>query len=305
MYHFIVNPHSRSGMGAALWSTVERELISRNISYTVFFTKYQKHASLYTARLTADAKHHTIIVLGGDGTINEVINGIQHFSKITLGYIPTGSSNDFARSYHIPSDPLQALNNILSPSEYRYMDIGYIRYQRKKRRFAVSSGIGFDASICHEAVISKLKTGLNKLHLGKFTYALIALRRLILTAPDDLTLSLDGSELHTYKKGWFCAVMNHPCEGGGLRFCPDASPEDGFLDVIVVSGLPALGILLVLPFAFWGRHTKLPGIHIFRCKSVSITAGHALPLHTDGEPIFLQHDFSASLEKEKLKIIIS
>lgn len=305
MYHFIVNPNSRSGLGFSLWSQIEPELKKHKIDYTVFFTQYQKHAWEYTEKLTSDHTYHTLVVLGGDGTVNEVINGIRDLSKVTLGYIPTGSSNDFARSFKIPSDPLKALEIILSPSDYSYMDVGCISYQNKKRRFAVSSGIGFDAGICHEAVVSRFKIWLNKIRLGKFTYALIALHRLFLTIPADITLRLDRRNPVVFRKGWFVTVMNHPFEGGGLKFCPAAKPNDGYLDIIVVSGFSPLRLLSVLPFAFAGLHTRFHGVRTFRCKTAEITTNRTLPVHTDGEPIFLQCHLCVSMEKKRLKIIIS
>lgn len=248
MYHFIVNPNSRSGLGLSLWAQIEPELQKRKIDYTVFFTQYQKHAWEYTEKLTSDHTYHTLVVLGGDGTVNEVINGIQDFSKVTLGYIPTGSSNDFARSF---------------------------------------------------------KIWLNKIRLGKFTYALIALHRLFLTIPADITLRLDRRNPVVFRKGWFVTVMNHPFEGGGLKFCPAAKPNDGYLDIIVVFGFSPLRLLSVLPFAFAGLHTRFRGIRTFRCKTAEITTTRTLPVHTDGEPVFLQRHLCVSMEKKRLKIIIS
>lgn len=303
MYTFIVNPHSRSGLGGALWSVVEKELKRREILYSVFLTRYQKHAAAYARALTADGHKHTIVVLGGDGTINEVINGICDFSKITLGYIPTGSGNDFARSFGIPAEPLKALDLILAPSRFAYMDIGILSCHGKQRRFAVSAGFGFDAAICHEAVVSRVKPLLNKLRLGKFSYALIALHRLLLTAPSSMTVTLDGGQPMSFQKVWFAAVMNHPYEGGGLRFCPDAVPDDGLLDMIIVSGMGALRLLCVLPFAFAGRHTRFKGVRTYRCRQADIVSVHSLPVHTDGEPVFPQRHLHIAAGKTRLKVI--
>lgn len=305
MYTFIVNPNSRSGKGLDIWKLVERDLQKRQVQYTVFFTKYQNHATSFVRELTSNDTIHTLIVLGGDGTLNEVVNGIVSPDKITLGYIPTGSGNDFARSFGISKDPLQALESILNPHQIVDMDIGIIRFEKKERRFAVSTGIGFDASICHEAVVSKWKRLLNRIHLGKFTYALIAIHQLIVSSTFQLNILLDGAEPFHLSDCWFAAVMNHPCEGGGFYFCPDAKPDDGYLDLLIVSGLKSPALLISLLLALFGLHTRLPGMHLYRCKNVSIESSCALPVHTDGEPIFLQRCFTASTADFSLKIIIS
>lgn len=305
MYTFIVNPNSRSGKGLSLWKIIEQDLHKREICYTVFFTKYQKHATAFVRNLTSDNVAHTLVVLGGDGTLNEVINGIVYPDQITLGYIPTGSGNDFARSFGIPKDPLQALEIILNPQKIVQMDLGVIHFQKKKQYFAVSAGIGFDAAICHEAVVSKWKRLLNYLHLGKFTYALIAVHQLIVSSTFHMNILLDDTKTLDLSDCWFATVMNHPCEGGGFYFCPDAIPDDGYLDLLVVSGLKAPVLLLSLPFALFGKHTKLPGMHLYRCKTVSIHSNLALPVHTDGEPVFLQRRFTASTSRYSLKIIVS
>lgn len=304
MYTFIVNPHSRSGKGLTTWHVVEAELKRLQIEYTVFFTQYQKHATTYIHNLTSDACTHTVVVLGGDGTLNEVINGIQNFDHITLGYIPTGSSNDFSRSCGIPTDPLEALKRILNPDNVVHMDIGTISFGKQSRRFAVSSGIGFDAAICHEAVVSKWKRILNRFHLGKCTYAMIALHRLFLTSTCKFTVILDDKETLSYSDCWFATVMNHPCEGGGFYFCPDAQTDDGLLDILIVSNLKAPALLLILPFALFGKHTTMPGIHLLRCRKATIKTDLPLPVHTDGEPVFLQHEFSVNVDRQILKVIV-
>lgn len=305
MYTFIINPHSRSGKGHTIWQAVEAQLKQRQICYTPFFTKYQKHATSYVRKLTSDGSSHILVVLGGDGTLNEVLNGICFPEQVTLGYIPTGSSNDFARSFRIPNDPLRALEIILNPGRTVRMDVGAMSYEGKHRRFAVSTGIGFDAAICHEAVVSKWKRILNRIHLGKFTYAIIALHCLLLTSTCPFHIVLDDEKEISFPKGWFAAVMNHPCEGGGFYFCPDARPDDGQLDVLVVSGLNAPALLFTLPFALFGKHKKFRGVHLFRCRKVSIRTENALPVHTDGEPVFLQRQFTASIEDHPVKVIVS
>ena len=97
MYHFIINPAARSGLGEHMWKKLEPLLKQRRISYQAVFTRYQSHATKIAEEITSDGDRHTLIVLGGDGTVNEVINGIVYLGQTELGYIPLGSSNDLAR----------------------------------------------------------------------------------------------------------------------------------------------------------------------------------------------------------------
>lgn len=302
-YTFIVNPNSRSGMGGMIWEVIEPELIKKRVEYECFKTTYPGHATKLVRQITSDGLLHTLVVLGGDGTVNEVINGIEEIGKVTLGYIPTGSSNDFARGLKLPKDPLEALEVVLHPGQMKEMDIGLLTRAGKERRFAVSTGIGFDAAICHQAAVSKLKVLLNRLKLGKLTYVGIALNRLFHDKPVEAEVILDGGEPRTYHKVYFAAAMNHPYEGGGFYFCPEARSDDRMLDVIVISSLPKLAVLLLLPTAYKGWHVHFPGICVLRCREVCIRTKKALAVHTDGEPVFLRKEIKAELLKEQIKVM--
>lgn len=306
MYIFITNPNARSGLGGKVWSEIEKILKDRKVAYQVHFTKYQRHASRIVREITSDGEEHTIIVLGGDGTVNEVLNGIKELSKVTLGYIPIGSSNDFARYFHHPYEPERALAAILAPKKYALINVGLLTYRdgERKRRFAVSSGLGFDAGICHYAVVSKLKLFLNKLHLGKLTYVGIALAQLLALKPGRVTVRLDDGEPVPYEKVYFATAMNHPYEGGGFKFCPKADPADDVMDVTVIAGIPKLKTLFLLPTAYKGWHTFFQGVHTFTCKKAVFESGKPLPVHTDGEPVFPQRRVTAELEPDKVLLII-
>ena len=136
MYTFIINPASRSGLGRQVWESLEPVLRERGVPYRAYLTRCQRHATRLARELTADGKIHTIVVLGGDGTVNEVIGGIQNLSATTLGYIPVGSGNDFARFFRFPSDPGEALSLVLDPPAYADMNIGNIVYSGHSKRFA-------------------------------------------------------------------------------------------------------------------------------------------------------------------------
>ena len=304
MYIFIVNPNSRSGRGLQIWNDLKSIIEEKKIKYQVYFTNYQKHATKIIAGFATDNEEHTFVVLGGDGTINEVCNGIHNFHKVTLGYIPTGSSNDFARAHKLPTNPREALEKILTSKRTKLLDMGLLTYQRHSRRFMVSAGIGFDASVCHYAAVSKWKNLMNKLKLGKLTYVGIALGRLLFNTPASMKITIDDNEPMHFDKTYFVAIMNHCYEGGGFKFCPKALPDDGALDVIVAHNISKLRIITILPLAFKGLHTRCRGIHTYTCKNVIIESEHTLPIHTDGEPIFLQKKIAASLAPNQVRVIV-
>ena len=302
-YHFIVNPKSRSGMGEMIWTMIEPELKKRRVDYQRYLTEKRRHAEKIAAGITADEQEHMIVVLGGDGTVNEVINGIRIPEKVTLGYIPIGSSNDFARGLNIPKDPREALNIILDPRNIIHMDLGVLTAAGRQRRFAVSAGIGFDAAVCHEVCVSRWKVLLNRIGLGKLSYAVVALDRLKKDRPVRMTVILPGGMEQIFEKTYFAAFMNLPYEGGGFKFCPEAVPSDGLMDVVIVHGLPVMKILCLLPLAFWGKHVGFRGVTLLKCRKVQIKTSIPFPLHTDGEPGFPRREIAAALMQSRLNVI--
>lgn len=305
MYQIIVNPKSRSGQGERLWKQIERRLAGGQIPYEVHFTRYRGDGKRLAAALTKGAwdSADTLLVIGGDGTVNEVVSGIEHLASVTLGYIPTGSGNDFARGLGIPRDPEAALERILKGKGIREIDVGNICLGEKRRRFVISAGIGFDAAICHQALSSRLKDTLNRLRLGKLTYACIALRQLASFETCTLYAAPRNGERQRFEKTYFAAVMNLPYEGGGLKFAPDAVLDDGYLDVMIACGLPKWKVLCVLPFAFFGKHTLFPEVHMIRCSAITLEADPGMAVHMDGESGGYRKKVELRVEPERLKIV--
>lgn len=304
MYYVIVNPASKSGRGCRIWAGLELVFKEKGIPYKVVFSKGTGHVTRIVAKLTAplagqpDALPVKLIILGGDGTMNEALQGISDFDRVWLGYIPTGSSNDLARDLGLPKEPEQILETILEGRVRRTMDLGLLTYgdtsgERSRigagevtatRYFAVSSGIGFDAAVCEEALASKSKTVLNKLGLGKLTYLLIALRQLVTARPVSCDICLEeAAEPVHLERFLFTAFMLHKYEGGGFKFCPAADATDGLLDLCVIGGLPRLVMLLALPTAFFGKHYIFRRIKHYRTARVRFTSSKPLWVHTDGE----------------------
>lgn len=307
MYHIIINPSSRSGKGLKIWKTeVEPALHQENVSYRSYFSREAGDVARIAADILNENKERPlrIILLGGDGTVNEALQGMKDTSGIILGYIPTGSSNDLARDIGIPREPAAALNLILHTGRTYPMDLGTVTYDDgTRRRFVVSCGIGFDAAVCEEALHSNIKKFFNKIGLGKLTYLGIALKQLITARPVSCTLTLDDGAPISIRRLLFITCMQHRFEGGGFMFCPAADATDGLLDLCSVANVPKLVILFALPTAFKGKHYFVKGIRPYRAKKIRIETSAPLWVHTDGEVNRRTRAFSVVCEPKSIQII--
>lgn len=166
------------------------------------FTKYQGHATKLVAGLVSDNHPHTIIVLGGDGTVNEVVNGITDYSKIIVGYIPIGSSNDFARGLGLPFKYDEALEVILNAKHFQTIDIGVLQYSNDKKKFRSKYRHRFRCSSLSSGHGVKIENFLNHLRLGKLTYAGIAFNQLAISKPKKMTIVLDGFQTYHFDEAY-------------------------------------------------------------------------------------------------------
>jgi len=294
VYHFIINAKASSGKGIKYWWIIKRELDNRNINYRAYFTKHSGHATNIAEKICkSNYGTKKIVIVGGDGTVNEVINGLHNYNEIILGYIPSGSSNDLARSLKIPKDPVEALENILKPRKFQYLDHGMMELMNNNmapRKFACSSGIGYDANVCYEVQKSTLKKQLNRIGTGKLVYFLIAIKQALGIDFMDAEVIIDGEQRYFYKKVLLLSGMIHKYEGGGLPMAPSANPSDGKLNVVIVHGLSRLKILAFLPTIIFGKHIHVKGVETFICSSAEIKATKDMATHTDGEvPAICSH----------------
>ena len=252
MYYFFVNPASRSGKGAAKWEAVKNYLDKKNIPYEVHFLEanVSPRPVMETIFDKEKDKPVSIVLIGGDGTVNQCINGIPNFSRAELSVIPTGSGNDFCRNKGIPRALEDQLERIFSKKNQLLVDRGVITYHKEDgtnltRSFVVSTGLGYDAAICHMAERSELKKRLNKIKLGKLVYLLIGLKEIFDARLTDMEITIDGNTKR-YHGVFFIATMNQPFEGGGVAMTPNASDSDGQLDFLIVDEISKLR--LCVPF---------------------------------------------------------
>ena len=308
MYHVIVNPASRSGRGLAIWKKqVEPALCREQVPHKAYLSEKPGDVIRIAKEISEKAGDDTplrMIVLGGDGTVNEMLQGIRNPSRLLLGYVPSGSSNDLARDLKIPKNPVEALHLILQGAPTP-MDLGYLTYSDgEKRRFLVSCGIGFDAAICEETLRSPMKNTLNQLGLGKLVYLGIGLKQLFAakTAPGKITL--DHGEPIAINNMLFTSCMLHRFEGGGFMFAPDADAHDGVLDLCAVGDISKFFILCALPAALRGKHYRFQGITPYRGKDIVIEADKPFWVHTDGEVSRKESRITVSCEKNALSMLL-
>ncbi len=325
MYYVIVNPASKSGQGRTIWQRLKKIFEEKKVPYKVLFTKGAGHVTKAVAKLMdledkgKEKAPVKLIILGGDGTMNEALQGIRDFDKILLGYIPTGSSNDLARDLRLPKNPAIILRTILEGKHVRTMDLGLLTYidmsgERSrlkartisdKRFFAVSSGIGFDAAVCEEANSSRFKKLLNKLRLGKLTYLAIALRQLIAAKSVSCDIYLDSEKKPIHVNRFlFTAFMIHKYEGGGFQFCPMADSCDGKLDLCVVGSIPKPVILAALPTAYFGKHYAFSAIKHYKAEKVTFHTSIPLWVHTDGEVYIKSNCITVSCLQQKIRLMM-
>ncbi|MGN1105543.1 MAG: diacylglycerol/lipid kinase family protein [Huintestinicola sp.] len=287
MLFFIVNNTSGNGRCRNMLKKVTERLSEKNAEYKLYRTEYKGHATEIAEKLSKlPAERITIVVIGGDGTINEVLNGISDFEKVRLGIIPAGSGNDFARGLKIGTDINELVDKIIfhhSCDKSRRVDIGRVSFEENgSRLFGISSGIGMDAIVCKEVSESRIKKLLNKLHLGKLSYILMTIYTLFSMETAQITAEF-GKEKKTINDVIYFVGMNLRAEGGGVPMAPAALPDDGLLSFSSAAGIPKWRTFLCLPFLVMAKQERLKGFEIFPSEYAAIETSKPMILHADGE----------------------
>lgn len=286
MYHFIVNITSGGGKSRRVWQELQDYLTAHEIPYKAHFTEYEGHGAKLAERICSIRREHVyLIVVGGDGSLNEVLNGMHDFEKVRFGYIPTGSGNDFARGMGIQGSPTENLERIIRAGRMTTpVDLGLVRWgDGREKLFAISSGVGIDAEVCRQALHSTLKKILNRLGLGALTYVCLTVKSLFSMATTEVQISFDGESWRRINRMIFVAGMNQYCEGGGVPMAPHANAMDGKFSVCCVWGIPRWKAFFLLPVLVLGKHEKLRGFEVTECRSFAVRLGRDMVLHADGE----------------------
>ena len=260
-----------------------------------------------------------LIVVGGDGTLDTVIDSFPDLSALRLGVIPSGSGNDFSRAMGLKGSPAALMETILEDRVVREIDVGVVKYHdyqlpdtpliddsfRETHRFVVSSGIGFDAAVCAGVTRSRSKKVLNRLKLGQTSYLFGALREILHSGRERVSLDMTLDYGHTVHldRTMFVAAMNTMYEGGGFMFGPDADPSDGMLDICVVGDISLFKFIFGLPFAKRGKHFRFKGLDHYLASTIDIKTGAHLYVHTDGETITRASNITFSVLPKALRML--
>jgi diacylglycerol kinase (ATP) len=272
----VVNPASGGGRTARLWRSLPARLRSAGLHFEAAETSGPGSAT-ELARGAAAAGWPLVVAVGGDGTVNEVVNGLVQAdgpSRATLGVIMAGRGRDTAGNLGIARDHEAAIRRLVHGDEI-LVDLGVAEWPTGARRvFLNSAGAGFDAAAAARAVSIRMP--------GTVPYLLGALGALRAHRAVPATVRLDGQLAWTGSMT-MVAVANGPRFGGGMRIAPAARPDDGLLDLIVVGDLPRWELLAWLPTVYWGAHLRHARVRAAQGRSVEVETEVPVPVHLDGE----------------------
>ncbi len=277
----VVNAQAGAGRTGARWPALARELTRVGLAFEPAFTDGPGDAMRLAE--TAARAGRTVVAVGGDGTINEVVNGLMAGRALeaappTLGIIPSGTAQDFARSVGVPLASRAAIA-LLAHGEPRLTDVGRIRFPSGAvRYFANYAGAGFDA-----VVTARAKDWGHVLR-GALAYVVGFFAVLHGYENRHIELRPNGAPpLEPAQRINMVILANGGNYAGVLRMAPDATLDDGLLDVVIIGDVGRWELLASLPLAIFGRHLTHPKVATLRVRSVAISAAEPLPVQSDGE----------------------
>jgi len=268
-YLLIVNPAAGSGKTMKALPQIERILHQKKVNYEFHFTEEPMHATDLVREL--GSKFDVVVSVGGDGTINEVINGVPEF-KIPFGMIPIGTGNDFARSCCIPYNSIEAAIDILLENDVKNIDVGEIN----GRKFVNVVGLGFEGRANEVGKKLTLIRGPVK-YLLAIAYTLITYKR------KTIHLKLDDLEMN--KEAYLISIGNGWNVGGGLQLTPKAKLDDGLFDVCFIENITRRKIITNFNRLTNGTIAEIDEVTLYQSKTLQINSDYMIPLHVDGESL--------------------
>lgn len=266
-YMLIVNPEAGSGKTMKVLPQIENILRTKKVKYEFHFTQEPMHATELVKEI--GNQFDVLVSVGGDGTINEVINGVPDF-KLPFGMIPIGTGNDFARSCSIPYDSIEEAVQILLNHDVKNIDVGEV----KGRKFVNVLGMGFEGQVNWNARKIQFIKGTLRYILG-IGYTLFAYKKIPMKLTLDGKIFDDDIYLVSIGNGWNV--------GGGLQLTPTAKLDDGVFDVCYVKDISKWRIISNFSKLTKGTINELEEIEIFQAKHVKVESTVNIPFHFDGE----------------------
>jgi YegS/Rv2252/BmrU family lipid kinase len=265
----LCNPSAGGGRAARSLPRAERALRDLGIDFHTEVTRDLQHGA-DLARAAAAAGEVTV-TLSGDGLIGRVVGVLREFPGAVLGILPGGRGNDTARVLGIPLD-VDGACAVIAGGVERDLDIGEV----DGRSFIGIASLGFDSDANRIANAAPSR-------LGRLVYVYGALRALAAWTPARFDLRLDGEPLSSI--GYSVAACNSGCYGGGMHLAPDASLDDGMLDVVLIASHSKRSFLATLPKAFRGTHVTHPAVRVLRGVELHVDADRPFTVYADGDPI--------------------
>jgi YegS/Rv2252/BmrU family lipid kinase len=264
----VVNPAAGGGRARKLLPSVEAALRSAGHDLVVTPTRSLEHADELVSAAVADDR--VVVAMGGDGIVGRVAGAVAAADGL-MGVLPGGRGNDFCRAVGISLKAVAACD-VLSTGEERRVDLGYAG----DVAFVGVASIGFDSDVQERVLTSKLP-------LGQLVYLYGSLATVARWKPATFTCRVDGEPLVV--TGWSVAVANSGMYGGGMRIAPDASVEDGRLDVVTSSTTNRRTFLRALPKVFKGTHVDEPSCSVRTATTVELMADRPFRVFADGDPV--------------------
>jgi len=276
----IVNPVAGAGRTAKKWPQIMALLQSIGLSFEHDMTEAPGHAR-ELAKAASEKGYELVVSVGGDGTINEVVNGLYdagNIAEVTLGIIGTGTGHDYIRTLGIPWAYQEACKCLINPREFA-ADLGVVEYlsggQMVKRLFVNFAGLGFDAEIV------KTTTQKYKTLSSTASYLTGLFAALLFYKNKKVSLTLDGEV--TERKVCTVLVSNGKYGGGGMLAAPEADLTDGLLDVMIIGDISKPDLLWSLPRVYKGTHLTHPKVSLKKAREIEIQSTEAVSLQADGE----------------------
>ena len=273
----VVNERSGGGRAGRILPKVARRLreqVPTAELHIISSTSWTEAEKLTRAAALEARPGDALLVMGGDGMAHLGLNAAAG-TEATLGLIPAGTGNDFARGVGVPRTVDEAVGVIVA-GRTRTVDLAHISNDTFPRRY-----VGAVVSTGYDARVNR-STNHIRLRLGALSYGYIAMRELASFSPLHYDMIIDG--VRRRQEAMLVAVSNTGIFGGGMRIAPDADPADGFLDVTVVGPVSRTTLLRLLPSMYSGAFVKHPCVEQFRARSIEL-AGEGLFVMGDGEEL--------------------